>query len=166
MSIQGFVGYKDQVIKESVPGGGTFEGAFYYPLRYYLGGIGTLRGYPYFSMAGGKVAFARANFTFPIFNRSSKELAPFIFDKMYGSVFFETGAVGNAAKLSDINFSTKPFLSDWGVELRLQLFQNYQIPMFGFFQVAFPTETTITDRNNPTETIEVDDFRIYFGLTI
>ena len=38
--------------------------------------------------------------------------------------------------------------------------------MFGFFQVAFPTETTITDRNNPTETIEVDDFRIYFGLTI
>ena len=117
-------------------------------------------------MAGGKVAFARANFTFPIFNRSSKELAPFIFDKMYGSVFFETGAVGNAAKLSDINFSTKPFLSDWGVELRLQLFQNYQIPMFGFFQVAFPTETTITDRNNPTETIEVDDFRIYFGLTI
>lgn len=166
MSIQGFVGYKDQVIKEPVQGGGTFEGAFYYPLRYYLGGIGTLRGYPYFSMAGGKVAFARANFTFPIFNRSSKELAPFIFDKMYGSVFFETGAVGNAAKLSDINFSTKPFLSDWGVELRLQLFQNYQIPMFGFFQVAFPTETTITDRNNPTETIEVDDFRIYFGLTI
>ena len=38
--------------------------------------------------------------------------------------------------------------------------------MFGFFQGAFPTETTITDRNNPTETIEVDDLRIYFGLTI
>lgn len=166
LSFQGFVGYKDQVIKEVQQDGGTFEGAFYYPLRYYLGGLGTLRGYPYFSLSGGKVVFGRANFTFPIFNRGSKELAPFLFDKLYGSFFVETGATGNAERLSDINFSTKPFLTDWGFELRMQMFSNYQIPMYGFFQIAFPTETTIIDRNNPAETIEVDDFRIYFGLTI
>jgi hypothetical protein len=166
LSVQGFVGYKDQVIKESVTGGGTFEGAFYYPLRYYLGGIGTLRGYPYFSLSGGKVIFGRANFTFPIFNRSSKELAPFLFDKLYGSFFIETGATGNAGRLQDINFSTEPFLTDWGFELRMQMFSNYQIPLFGFFQIAFPTESTIGDRNNRSQTIEVDDFRIYFGLSI
>lgn len=166
LSFQGFVGYKDKVIKEPVQGGGTFEGAFYYPLRYYLGGIGTLRGYPYFSLSGGKVVFGRANFTFPIFNRGGKELAPFMFDKLYGSFFIETGATGNAPRLSDINWSTKPFLTDWGFELRLQMFSNYQVPMFGFFQIAFPTESTIPDRNNPAQTIEVDDFRIYFGLTI
>jgi hypothetical protein len=166
LSFQGFAGYKDKVIKEVAQGGGTFEGAFYYPLRYYLGGIGTLRGYPYFSLSGGKVVFGRANFTFPIFNRGSKELAPFLFDKLYGSFFVETGAVGNAPSLREVDFSTKPFLTDWGFELRMQMFSNYQIPMYGFFQIAFPTETTIPDRNNPTETLEVDDFRIYFGLTI
>ena len=89
-----------------------------------------------------------------------------MFDKLYGSFFIETGATGNAPRLSDINFSTKPFLTDWGFELRLQMFSNYRIPMFGFFQIAFPTETTIPDRNNPTETQEIDNFRIYFGLTI
>ncbi|MBS11186.1 MAG: hypothetical protein CME19_06255 [Gemmatimonadetes bacterium] len=166
LSFQGFVGYKDKVIKEAVQDGGTFEGAFYYPLRYYLGGIGTLRGYPYFSLSGGKVVFGRLNFTFPIFNRGGKELAPFMFDKLYGSLFVETGATGNAAKLTDVDWSTKPFLTDWGVELRMQMFSNYQIPMYGFFQIAFPTETTIPDRNNPGQMMEVDNFRIYFGLTI
>jgi hypothetical protein len=166
LSMQGFIGYKDQPIKDQVVGGGTFEGAFYYPLRYYLGGIGTLRGYPYFSLSGGKVAFARANFTFPIFNRGGKELAPFFFDKLYGSFFIETGATGNAPRIQDIDFSTKPFLTDWGFELRMQMFSNYQVPMFGYFQIAFPTETVIPDRNDRTQTLEVDDFRIYFGLTI
>ena len=46
------------------------------------------------------------------------------------------------------------------------MFSNYQIPMYGFFQIAFPTETTIPDRNNPGQMMEVDNFRIYFGLTI
>jgi Tol biopolymer transport system component len=167
LSFQGFVGYKDQVIKDSTADGGTFEGAFYYPLRYYLGGLGTLRGYPYFSLSGGKVVFGRANFTFPIFNRGSKELAPLLFDKLYGSFFIETGAAGNAEKLKDISLkSTKPLLTDWGFELRMQVFSNYQIPMYGFFQIAFPTETTIQDRNNRTQSLEVDSYRIYFGLTI
>ena len=89
-----------------------------------------------------------------------------MFDKLYGSLFIETGATGNAARLSEIDFSTKPFLTDWGFELRMQMFSNYQIPMFGFFQIAFPTEKNIPDRNDPTQMQEVDDFRIYFGLTI
>ena len=155
-----------QLTKEPAQGGGVFEGVFYYPMRYYLGGIGTLRGYPYFSLSGGKVVFGRANFTFPIFNRGSKELAPFLFDKLYGSFFIETGATGNAARLSEIDFSRKPFLTDWGFELRMQMFSNYQVPMYGFFQIAFPTETTIPDRIDPTNPMDIDRFRIYFGLTI
>jgi Tol biopolymer transport system component len=166
LSFQAFVGYKDQPIKEAQQGGGTFEGVFYYPLRYYLGGLGTLRGYPYFSLSGGKVVFGRANFTFPIFNKKSKELSPFTFSKLYGSFFFETGATGNAKKLSEIDFSTKPFLSDVGFELRMEVISNYIIPMFGFFQIAWPLDKTIPDRNDPTIINTIDDFRIYFGLSI
>ena len=166
LSFQAFMGYKDQPIKEAQQGGGTFEGVFYYPLRYYLGGLGTLRGYPYFTLSGGKVAFGRANFTFPIFNKKSKELSPFTFSKLYGSFFFETGATGNAERLSDIDFSTKPFLSDVGFELRMEVIANYVIPMFGFFQIAWPLDTTVPDRIDPTVMNKIDDFRIYFGLSI
>ncbi|MBK34265.1 MAG: hypothetical protein CME26_01895 [Gemmatimonadetes bacterium] len=166
LSFQGFVGYKDQPIKEVQQGGGTFEGVFYYPLRYYLGGLGTLRGYPYFTLSGGKVVFGRANFTFPFFTKKSKELAPFTISKLYGSLFFETGATGNAPRLSDIDFSTKPFLSDVGVELRFEIIANYVIPMFGFLQIAWPLDTTVPDRIDPTITNDIDSFRIYFGLSI
>lgn len=166
LSFQALMGYKDQPIKEAQQGGGTFEGVFYYPLRYYLGGLGTLRGYPYFTLSGGKVAFGRANFTFPIFNKKSKELSPLTFSKLYGSFFFETGATGNAKRLSDIDFSTKPFLSDVGFELRMEVIANYIIPMFGFFQIAWPLDTTVPDRIDPTLTNTIDSFRIYFGLSI
>ncbi len=166
LSLQAFVGYKDQAIKNVQQNGGTFEGVFYYPLRYYLGGLSTLRGYPYFTLSGGKVVFGRANFTFPIFNKKSKELSPFTFSKLYGSFFFETGATGNAQRLSDINFSRKPFLSDIGVELRMEVLANYVIPMFGFFQIAWPLDTSVPDRLDPTIINDIDSFRIYFGLSI
>ena len=171
LALQGFVGYKDQPIKEVQQDGGTFEGSFYYPLRYYLGGLGTLRGYPYFSIAGGKVFFGRATFTFPIFQKVDKELPPFFFDKIYGTFFVETGATGNFESLkalldSDNKFKRDAFLTDWGFELRMQMFSNYRIPMFGYFQIAFPTRKSFPDRNNPGEDREVDGHRIYFGFAL
>jgi len=171
LALQGFVGYKDQPIKEVQQDGGTFEGSFYYPLRYYLGGLGTLRGYPYFSIAGGKIFFGRATFTFPIFQKAGKELPPFFFDKIYGTVFVETGATGNFESLkalwdSDNKFVRDAFLTDWGFELRMQMFSNYRIPMFGYFQIAFPTRKSFPDRNNPGKLREVDGHRIYFGFAL
>jgi outer membrane protein assembly factor BamA len=142
---------------------------FYYPLRYYLGGVGTLRGYPYFTIAGGKVLFGRANFTFPIFNRGGKELPPYTFDKLYASLFVEAGGVGNFAKLSDLKenkFKADAFLVDFGAELRMQIFSTYRLPMFGYFIIAFPVDKTVPDRNDPSVITTVDDYRIYFGMSI
>ena len=170
LSVQAFMAYKDGVVKEPQQNGGPFEGAFYYPLRYYLGGIGTLRGYPYFSIAGGKVAFGRASFTFPIFQRVGAELPPFFFDKIYGSLFFEVGGASNAASINDIDWSWQnaknTFLADWGAELRFQMFSNYRLPVFGYFMVAFPTKRDIPARNNPSQIQRVDSNRIYFGLAM
>jgi Tol biopolymer transport system component len=166
LALQGFVAYKDKHIKTVQQDGGTSEGVFYFPLRYYLGGQGTLRGYPYFSVSGGKVAFGRASFTFPIFQSAAKELPPFFFDKIYGTFFIETGAAGNAPRLKDIDFNRDAFLTDYGFELRMQMFSNYWIPMFGYFQVAFPTRRSIPDRNNPSIINNIDSRRFYFGLTL
>ena len=171
LAIQAFLGYKDKPIKKPQQNGGTNEGVFYYPLRYYLGGLGTLRGYPYFSMSGGKIFFSRASFTFPIVKSAAKELPPFFFDKIYGTVFIETGATANFESLKSRwdagnRFNRDAFLTDWGFELRMQLFSNYRIPMFGYFQIAFPTRDRIRDRNDPTIIREIDSRRIYFGITI
>jgi Tol biopolymer transport system component len=171
LSFQGFIAYKDGEVKEVQQGGGTFEGVFYYPLRYYLGGIGTLRGYPYFSASGSKLAFFRANFTIPLFKSIGAELPPFFFDKLYASIFFEAGGVSNADKLNDIDFSWKStkatFLADWGVELRFQVFSHYRIPAFAYFIMAMPTKRDIQQRNAAPGTLErIDSRRIYFGLAI
>jgi len=166
LALQGFVAYKDKQIKTVQQDGGTSEGVFYFPLRYYLGGQGTLRGYPYFSISGGKVAFGRASFTFPIFQSAARELPPFFFDKIYGTFFIETGATGNSPRFRDMNFDSDKFLTDYGFELRMQMFSNYWIPMFGYFQVAFPTRDRIPDRNDPTIINEIDSRRFYFGLTL
>ncbi len=172
LALQAFMGYKDKPIKRVQLDGGAFEGAFYYPLRYYLGGFGTLRGYPYFSTAGGKAVFGRASFTFPIFQKVDKELPPFFFDKIYGVFFLETGATGDFARLKDIFDGSKldinkdAFLTDWGFELRMHMFSNYGLSMFGYFQIAFPTRKQIPDRNDPTFMQDIDSRRIYFGFSI
>ena len=190
LAFQVFGAYKDGKVKEvqeanvgaaagdgqEVPSQGTFEGVFYYPLRYYLGGLGTLRGYPYFSISGGKALFGRASLTFPLFKHVGAELPPFFFDKIYASLFFEFAGTSNAATFGQI-FDTdkhlfpdetlwkkmqRSFLSDWGAELRFQMFSHYRLPMFGYFIVAFPTNRII-ERNS---TRLVDSYRIYFGLAL
>ncbi|MDP6778902.1 MAG: hypothetical protein QGI83_19265, partial [Candidatus Latescibacteria bacterium] len=171
LGLQAFLGYKDQAIKKQVQNGGTFEGVFYYPLRYYLGGFGTLRGYPYFSLSGGKALFCRATFTFPIVQKAGRELPPLFFDKMYGTFFVETGATSDFESLSSWwdsgnRFNRSAFLTDWGFEIRMQMFSNYRLPLFGYFQIAFPTRDRISDRNNPGTVFDIDNRRIYFGLSI
>jgi hypothetical protein len=166
LGLQTFVGYKDQPIKRFQPGGGPFEGAFYYPLRYYLGGWGSLRGYPYFTLQGGKVALGRATLTLPLFQRIRKELPPLYFDRLYATLFVETGATSDAAKFSDLKFNRRAFLSDFGVELRMQMFSFYRLPMFGFFQFVAPFTRNVRDRNDPTQINRVDKRRIFFGFSI
>ena len=167
LALQTFIGYKDQPVKGFQPDGGPFEGLFYYPLRYYLGGWGSLRGYPYFSLQGGKALFGRASLTFPLIQRIGKELPPFYFDRLYATVYLETGATSDAQKLTDLNFNKKSFLSNFGIELRMQMFSFYRMPMIGFFQFAMPLFTRdVRDRNFPDETDRVDRHRILFGFSI
>ena len=121
-----------------VPDGGFFEGRYYWPLRYYLGGRNFLSGYPYFTASGSKLAYGRLAYKFPVFRRISTSFLNFTFAKLYSELFAETGAVGNFDNFDTGDFNTDKFISDVGAELRLQLFTNYRIPMTAFFQVAHP----------------------------
>ena len=178
LNLGAIVAYKDSPVKNVQQFGGTFEGVYYYPLRYYLGGLGTLSGYPYFSTSGGKLFLARASFTFPLIQRVDKELPPLFFDKIYGSFFVETGATSNFESMSSWwnsgnRLNRDAFLTDFGFELRMQMFSNYVYPMRGFIQVAIPTRNEIPDRSgfvdpdtNEVLKFPVDNWRLYFGFSI
>jgi len=178
LNVAALVAYKDLPIKGVQQTGGTFEGVYYYPLRYYLGGLGTLAGYPYFSLSGGKIFLGRASFTFPIVEHANAELPPLFFDKIYGSFFIETGAASNFESLSawwnsGNRLNRQAFLTDFGFELRMQMFSHYWLPMNGFVQVAIPMRDEIRDRNgsidpatNEVVKFPVDNWRLYFGFSI
>ena len=140
--------------------GGFFEGRFYWPLRYYIGGRNFLSGYPYFTDSGSKLLYARVGYGFPVLKRLSSRFINFNFSKLYAELFAEAGAVGNFSRFKDVDFNTDKFLTDVGGELRLQLFTFYRIPMFAFFQVAHPLNR---DRVN-ADLGQIDKFRYYFGF--
>ena len=140
--------------------GGFFEGRFYWPLRYYIGGRNFLSGYPYFTDSGSKLLYARVGYGFPVLKRLSSRFINFTFSKLYAELFAEAGAVGNFSRFKDIDFNTDSFLTDVGGELRLQLFTFYRIPMFAFFQVAHPL-----NRDRVAEEVgPIDKWRYYFGF--
>lgn len=141
--------YKNVRLKPRfIEDGGFFEGRFYWPLRYYIGGRNFLSGYPYFTDSGTKLLYARVGYGFPILKRISNRFINFNFSKLYAELFAEAGVVGNFSRFEDIDFwkgkswrswpNMDQFLTDVGGELRLQLFTFYRIPMFAYFQVARP----------------------------
>ena len=152
--------------------GGLFEGRFYWPLRYYIGGRNFLSGYPYFTASGTKLLYARIGYGFPILERISSRFINFSFSKLYAELFAEAGVVGNFSRFEDVDFwsgkrwrsrpNTDKFLTDVGGELRLQLFTFYRIPMFAYLQVAHPLNRDRVPRD-PGDA-PIDKWRYYFGF--
>ncbi len=140
--------YRNLQVKDFTRDGGVLEGAFYWPLRYYMGGLNFLSGYPYFTRRGSKLLYGRVGYTFPLIQHLRTNFFNFHFVNLYGELFAEAGAMGNFGKAKFDPFSTdhflfedfttKHFLSDVGGELRLRLFTFYAIPLTAFFQVAHP----------------------------
>jgi hypothetical protein len=157
--------YRNLRLKSSFnPEGGFFEGRYYWPLRYYLGGHNFLSGYPYFTSSGTKLVYGRLGYAFPLSRRLSTQFLNFTFAKCYAELFAEAGAVGNFSEAHWGDLSTKDFLSDVGAEVRMQVFSFYRIPMTAFFQVARPLNRSRVPRD-PDEP-PMDKWRYYFGLTL
>ncbi|MBI2502718.1 MAG: PD40 domain-containing protein [Candidatus Latescibacteria bacterium] len=165
LSLELIGAYRNLRLKPSFnPEGGFFEGRYYWPLRYYLGGHNFLSGYPYFVSSGTKLVYGRLGYAFPLSRRLSTQFFNFTFAKCYAELFAEAGAVGNFSKAHWGDLSAKDFLSDVGGELRMQVFTFYRIPMTAFFQVARPLNRNRVARD-PDEP-PIDKWRYYFGLTL
>jgi WD40 repeat protein len=161
LSLEAVAAYRNIVLKPSfIEDGGFFEGRFYWPLRYYIGGQNFLSGYPYFTASGSKLIYGKISYSFPVFNRLSSRLLNFNFSKVHAEIFAEAGAVGNFRKFEDVDINTDKFLTDVGGEVRMQLFTFYRIPMVAYFQAAHPL-----NRDRVPESVgKVDKWRYYFGF--
>ncbi|MBN2104734.1 PD40 domain-containing protein [bacterium] len=132
----------------------------YFPLRLYLGGFGTLRGYPYFTRNGSKLISQRLKYTFPIFGNIGKQFMHLYFDRIYGSLFFEAGTVWNDRILDNDILKKKRWLSDVGFELRMSMAHFYRIPATAYFITAWPMSRI------PDQKIYRNDARVYFGFRV
>ena len=189
-SFRMMAGYRNLEVKTS--GDGQFEGVFYWPLRYNLGGLNQLSGYPYFTLRGSKFMYGRVGYTFPLAQRLKTTFLNFHFVNIYAELFGEAGAMGN---FTDANFdplsgdhilfkglTQEDFLTDVGIEFRMRLFTFYRIPMVSFFQIAHPlnrdreraprlraweqsqAELPPDQRSNDGRPDKIDKYRLYFGL--
>ena len=155
-------GFRNLKLKPGfIPDGGLFEGRFYWPLRYYLGGLNFMSGYPYFVQSGSKLIYGKVEYTFPLVSRLNLRFMNFTFAKIYGRLFAEVGGVGNFNKLKLGDLDGDDVIRDIGGEVRMRLFTFYRLPMFAFFQVARPL-----DRSQFADDGPIDKYRYYFGFNL
>ncbi len=99
---------------------------------FYAGGLVGMRGYPFFSLGGGRLATAKLEYRFPLVQKIDTRISPLYLDKLYLSFFGDFGNAwyGDETKLKD-------FKKDIGAELRLQAFSSYVFPTSIFASVAY-----------------------------
>lgn len=125
---------------------------------YYAGGLVGMRGYPYFSLGGGRVAHANLTYRFPLISKIDTRISPLYLDKLYLSLFAD---IGDAWHNQTPSFDQ--LKRDIGFELRLQAFSSYVFPTSIFFSMAYGTDS-FTKRFQGTDVTYGKEIIYYFGM--
>jgi len=125
---------------------------------FYVGGLIGMRGYPYFSMGGGRLAHANLTYRFPLITKIDTRISPLYLDKLYFSVF---GDIGDAWNGTAPQFNK--LKKDIGAELRLQAFTSYVFPTSIFFSAAYGTDS-FTNRFAGKDVTYGKEMIYYFGM--
>ncbi len=125
---------------------------------YYATGLPGMKGYPFYSLGGGRIAVANLTYRLPIFSKIDTRISPLYLDKLYFSLYGDFGNAwyGNAAKLSD-------FKKDIGAQLRLQAFSFYVFPTSIFLDAAYGFDRFTRIYLNKPVTYG-QDWSFYFGM--
>ncbi len=128
--------------------------------NFYAGGLVGLRGYPFYSIEGGKMIVTRTLYRFPIFNNMHLRLFHILFDKLYLGPFFD---YGNAFNEDALDFSK--FKKTAGVEVRLDLFSFYNFPTKIFFNAAYGFDEFTKKETDNTLLNYGKEWRYYLGIS-
>ena len=112
--------------------GGIIDRPVYSFFNFFAGGLPGMKGYPYYSIEGRKMALATVIYRFPILRHLGLSLLNLHFDKFYGAIYYD---YGNAWAEDKVDFDK--FKSDVGFQLRLETFSFYNYPLRIFFDVAY-----------------------------
>ncbi len=137
-----------------------------------LGGPTQMRGYTFYSMSGRKNVMGQVTYRFPLVYDMKKRAYAWYFNHVYMGVFADMGRAWNKKSL---NWSTKGFKRDAGLELRLDALSFYNFPTMVEFSAAYgPDDTWIRKLDTETSTFSVVKdkqnpwkfyFTVLFGFT-
>ena len=108
--------------------------------HFFGGGLVGLKGYPFYSIEGRRVAIGSATYRFPLLRNINKRFLNLYFDKLYLGGFVQ---YGNAWSENKLDFND--FLSDVGVQLRLDTFSWYFFPTRIFVEAAYPLKEQVNN---------------------
>ena len=126
--------------------------------NFYVSGMPGMKGYPFYSLGGGRMAAINVTYRLPIFSKIDTRISPMYLDKLYLSVY---GDYGNAWNGSDVKMSD--FKSDVGMQLRLQATSFYVFPTSIFFDAAYGFNE-FTQVYQGTPVTYGKEWNFYFGM--
>ncbi len=125
---------------------------------FYAGGLIGMRGYPYFSLGGGRIAHANLTYRFPLISKIDTRISPLYLDKLYLSLFGDFGDAWNGTPNTFNDFK-----KDVGFELRLQAFSSYVFPTSIFFSAAYGLDS-FSKRFSGKDVTYGKEMIYYFGM--
>lgn len=144
---------------------------FAYNINFLVGGYGSIRSLPFYSLEGNRKLMSRLTYRFPIIRNINKRLLSVDFVRLYGGLFFEAG---NAWNGGDFNYTRwkkwAPHFDELkkgaGLELRMDAVSFYSFPMKVYFSVAGLLDEL---QNHTEEQVyknddDQDRIRYYFGV--
>ncbi|MFC1561075.1 peptidase MA family metallohydrolase [Candidatus Latescibacterota bacterium] len=132
-----------------------------------LGGPRQMRGYTFYSLSGRKNVMGSAVYRFPILYDMRKSFLVWYFNHVYLGIYTDIGKAWNKRSL---NWSTKGFKRDAGIELRLDAISFYNFPTMIELSAAYgPDDTWIQQYDSEDSKIylknyEQDPWKFYFNI--
>lgn len=131
--------------------------------NFFAGGLPGLKGYPFYSIEGRKLAFGRLTYRFPIARKLGLNFLHITLDKVYAGVFAEVGNAFNQDRLV-----IEDLKRDLGAQLRMSAFSFYGFPTTVFFDVAYGLDRVVNRQVSGANRIEAYEYgkewRYYFGV--
>ncbi|MFC1541525.1 peptidase MA family metallohydrolase [Candidatus Latescibacterota bacterium] len=132
-----------------------------------LGGPRQMRGYTYYSLSGRKNVMGSVLYRFPILYDIRKPFFVWYFNHLYMGVFAD---IGRAWDKKSLNWSTKGFKRDAGIELRLDAISFYNFPTMIEFSAAYgPDDTWVNQYDSSDSKIylkkyDQEPWKFYFNI--
>ncbi|MCB0275640.1 MAG: PD40 domain-containing protein [Calditrichaeota bacterium] len=106
--------------------------------HFFAGGLVGLKGYPFYSIEGTRMAVGTATYRFPLIRDINKQIGNVFLGSVFLGGFYQYGYAWRGNELP-----TDDFLSTAGVQLRLNTYSWYFFPTQIFAEAAYPLKEQI-----------------------